>query len=161
MLSAPLDHAAIAALVPHAGAMCLLDRAERWDDGAILCVATSHRDPDNPLRRAGTLPAVCGVEYAMQATALHGALTGSPDGTRAAQPAGYLASLRAVSLRALRLDDVPGALRIEAWALARGARSFTYRFEVSGAGRLLVAGRAAVILPEDARPDDAPTEAAA
>ncbi|MDJ0389540.1 phosphotransferase [Roseomonas sp. E05] len=144
MLKPPLDHMAIAARVPHAGTMCLLDRAEHWDDGSILCHAVSHRDPANPLRRAGQLPAVAGVEYALQAMALHGALTGSGD----SQPAGYLASLRGVVLAVARLDDQRADLRVSATAVAREARSFIYAFEVAAAGRVLLSGQAAVILPE-------------
>jgi predicted hotdog family 3-hydroxylacyl-ACP dehydratase len=94
VLTPPLDRGAIARLVPHGGAMCLLDRALFWDADSIVCEADRHRDPANPLRRDGRLPAVCGVEYALQAMALHGALLASG----AAQPAGYLSSLRDVSL---------------------------------------------------------------
>ena len=97
-VAAPLDRDAIARLVPHAGAMCLLDRALSWDAEGIACEADRHRDPANPLRRDGRLPAICGVEYALQAMALHGALL-APGGA-AAQPAGYLSSLRDVSLGA-------------------------------------------------------------
>ena len=100
--------------VPHAGAMRLLDRVVSHDAESILCAATSHRDPANPLRRAGLLPAVCGVEYALQAMAAHGALTG--DG--AAQAPGYLASLRGVVLGAARLDAVAGELHVAARALS-------------------------------------------
>lgn len=145
MLTPPLGHAAIAARVPHAGGMCLLQSAEHWDAGSILCTALSHRDTANPLRRGGLLPAICGVEYALQAMALHGALT--DDGP---QPAGFLASLRGVALMVERLDDQPGALRVTASALAREARSFVYGFEVAAGGRLLLSGQAAVILPEAA-----------
>lgn len=132
--------------VPHGGAMRLLDRVLSHDADAILCAATSHRDPANPLRRDGMLPAVCGVEYAMQAMAAHGALTG--DG--AAQAAGYLASLRGVALRVARLDDIAGDLRVEARALSRAARGFVYAFEVSAGGETLLSGQAAIIIPESA-----------
>ena len=129
--------------VPHAGAMRLLDRVVSHDAEAILCAATSHRDPANPLRRAGRLPAVAGVEYALQAMAAHGALTG--DG--AAQAPGYLASLRGVALGAARLDDAAGELRVAARALSRGARGFVYAFEVSADGVALLSGQAAIIIP--------------
>jgi predicted hotdog family 3-hydroxylacyl-ACP dehydratase len=131
--------------VPHAGAMRLLDRVLSHDADSIACAATSHRDPANPLRRDGTLPAVCGVEYALQAMAAHGALTG--DG--AAQPPGYLASLRRVALEAERLDDVAGDLLVEARALSRAARGFVYDFTVSVGGRVLLSGQAAIIIPEN------------
>ena len=143
MLTPPLGRDAIARLVPHAGAMCLLDRALSWDAEGMACEADGHRDPANPLRRDGHLPAVCGVEYALQAMALHGALLAGG----AAQPAGYLSSLRDVSLGAERLDAVAGPLGIRARALAAEAGGFIYRFEVEGGGRTLLTGQAAIILP--------------
>lgn len=147
MLTPPLDRDAIARLVPHGGAMCLLDRALAWDAETIACEADRHRDPANPLRRGGHLPAICGVEYALQAMALHGALLAEG----AAQPAGYLSSLRDVSLgAAARLDTVAGPLGIRARALAAEAGGFIYRFEVEGEGRTLLAGQAAIILPRPA-----------
>lgn len=140
-----LDHAGIAALVPHAGSMCLLDHTLAWDAESITCGAVSHRDATNPLRRGGVLPAVCGVEYALQAMALHGALT-ARDGPQAA---GYLASLRNLDLGAERLDDVAADLRVEATALAREARSFVYAFRVTADGVALLSGQAAIILPPE------------
>ena len=143
MLTPPLGRGAIARLVPHGGAMCLLDRALSWDAEDIACEADRHRDEDNPLRRDGRLPAICGVEYALQAMALHGALLAEG----AAQPAGYLSSLRDVSVGAERLDAVAGPLGVRARALAAEAGGFIYRFEVEGEGRILLMGQAAVILP--------------
>ena len=70
----PLDHAWIAAHIPHQGSMCLLDAVLRWDTQHVACSATSHGDPSNPLRQFGRLGAACGIEYAAQAMAVHGAL---------------------------------------------------------------------------------------
>ena len=137
--------------VPHGGAMRLLDRVLSHDADSIVCAAVSHRDAGNPLRRDGMLPAVCGVEYALQAMAAHGALTG--DG--AAQAPGYLASLRGVALHVARLDDVAEDLRVEARALSRAARGFVYAFEVLAGGDVLLSGQAAIIIPDNSlSPDD-------
>ena len=145
-LEAPIDHAAIARLVPHADAMCLLDRALSWDAASILCESARHRDAGNPLRRDGMLPAICGLEFAFQAMALHGALgAGEP------QPVGFVSSLRDVSLMTDRLDDVAAPLRIGAEALVAESGGFIYRFDVSAEGRTLLAGQAAVILPDRPR----------
>ncbi|MFH5923435.1 hypothetical protein [Roseomonas xinghualingensis] len=133
-------------LVPHAGKMRLLDRVVAHDADSIACAAVSHRDADNPLRRDGMLPAVCGVEYALQAVAAHGALTGGGE----AQKPGYLASLRGVAMHASRLDDIMDELRVEARALSRAARGFVYVFEVSAGGVVLLSGQAAIIIPEGA-----------
>src|SRR6202012_731614 len=67
--AAPLGREQIAASIPHSGAMCLLDEVQAWDDTRIRCVATSHRDPHNPLRARGRLATICGIEYAAQAMA--------------------------------------------------------------------------------------------
>ncbi|HUN39907.1 MAG TPA: hypothetical protein VMU81_06430 [Acetobacteraceae bacterium] len=125
----------ILGLIPHQGTMCLLDRVLGWSAAEISCIAISHLAPDNPLRRDGQLGAICGIEYGLQAAALHGALVQwgamlavpaveaaaqhtTASGLRAAvAPAGtaatglgsptpaYLASLRAVALNVERLDD--------------------------------------------------------
>ncbi|NOG69906.1 hydroxymyristoyl-ACP dehydratase [Roseicella sp. DB1501] len=155
MLSPPpnpvLDAAAIARLVPHAGAMCLLDRVLAWDAARIRCETERHAALSNPLRRDGRLPAVCGLEFALQAMALHGALTeGGMMGGARPQRAGFLSSLREVALAVERLDDIPGPLTIAAEALAAETRGFIYRFEVATGDAVLLAGQAAVILPEGA-----------
>jgi len=139
-LKLPASRGAIARLIPHQGAMCLLDRVVSCDAERIVCVAESHRDPGNPLRRDGVLPAIAGVEYAAQAMALHGALTGGSP-----QPPGFLTALRDVVLAVERLDEA-AALEVAAVALAREARGFIYRFEVASGGTLL-AGRATVMVP--------------
>ena len=143
-MSATLTHAEIAARIPHGGSMCLLDRAERWDAETIVCHATSHRDPANPLRTASGLLAPCAIEYAAQAMALHGALLGHAAGS-AARP-GYLASARGVVLHRLRLDDLDEDLRIEATRGAGDARQILYAFVVRHAGSPVAEGRATVIL---------------
>ena len=134
----------IAALVPHAGAMCLLDQVLSWDAENILCSARSHLDPHNPLRRAGRLAAVCGLEYGLQAAALHGALRdGRP------QPAGYVAALRDVVLHVSRLDDpAHGELRVVAALEQAETAGLLYAVRVDAEhGALLVTGRAVIALP--------------
>ena len=153
-----LDHAAIAARIPHQGSMCLLDAVVDWSATAISCRAISHTDPHNPLRAAGRLGAAAGIEYAAQAMAVHGALLADPgEGPRQ----GYLASVRGVRLHVARLDDLPGELDIDAERLSGDANNILYRFSVSHAGRCLLEGRAAVILDAAAvdRPKTAKTEA--
>lgn len=149
MSPATLDHAGIAALIPHSGSMCLLDRLAQWDAQRIVCTATNHRDASHPLRTRSGLMSPCAIEYAAQAMALHGALIGQEAGT-AASP-GFLASARGVQLYVLRLDDLPSTetpdeLQIEATRQSGDARQILYAFQVSHAGRTLAEGRAAVVL---------------
>ena len=64
--------------------MCLLDCVETWDEERIHCRASSHRAMDNPLRVCERLGTACGIEYAAQAMAVHGALLASPASVSAA-----------------------------------------------------------------------------
>jgi predicted hotdog family 3-hydroxylacyl-ACP dehydratase len=145
-----LGRAGIEALIPHSGTMSLLERLVAWDLQRIVCSANNHRDPANPLRTRRGLLAPAAIEYAAQAMALHGALIGQAEGTPATP--GYLASARGVALHVLRLDDLPllsgeaDALQIEATRQAGDARQILYAFSVRHAGRVLVEGRAAVVL---------------
>ncbi|MBI5719817.1 MAG: hydroxymyristoyl-ACP dehydratase [Burkholderiales bacterium] len=146
---ATLDHAGIAARVPHAGAMCLLERLSRWDSDEIECGIANHADPAHPLReRDGSadlgLPAPCAVEYAAQAMALHASLAAA--GGKAPTP-GFLASARDVQLHVQRLDTAAGPLSVLARRLAGDERQAMYRFVLrDAAGRALVEGRATVVL---------------
>jgi predicted hotdog family 3-hydroxylacyl-ACP dehydratase len=137
-----LDRAAIAALIPHEGSMCLLDGVVAWDQGSILCVASSHRAANNPLAAEGRLDAVCGVEYAAQAMAAHGGLLAG--GRRPA--AGYLASLRDVVCAIDRLDLLEGDLLVSAELLIADGARVIYRFELSSDGAPVMSGRAAVVI---------------
>ena len=143
---APLDHAWIAAHIPHTGAMCLLDHVVRWDDETIECAATSHRDPLNPLIRNGRLATVCGVEYAAQAMAVHGAVLGAQSGR---PRAGFLASVRSVEMHVAHLDTFDAPLSVVAEPIGGDGDNVLYRFTVRCGAQTLLEGRAAVIL--DAR----------
>jgi len=142
----PLDHAWLLAHLPHQGSMCLLNAVTAWDAQCIRCTATSHRAPDNPLRAHDRLGAACGIEYAAQAMAAHGALLAAADG---APRAGYLASVRSVELQVARLDDIAADLEVEAERLSGDGNTILYGFHVSAAGRKLLSGRAAVVLDAD------------
>ncbi|MDE2582975.1 MAG: phosphotransferase [Rhodospirillales bacterium] len=136
------------ALIPHQGAMCLLEAALRWNQAAILCRAHSHLEADNPLRRSGRLGAACGIEYGLQAAALHGALRAlAAGGPR--PPPGWFAALRRAELYVDRLDDPSfGALSVAA-RLERaepGGMIYGFRLRATG-GRLLLRGRASIVLP--------------
>ena len=139
----PLDHAWLLAHIPHQGRMCLLDGVAEWDAQHIRCTASSHRQPDNPLRAHGRLGAACGIEYAAQAMAAHGALLAAADGP---PRAGYLTSVRSVDLEVSRLDDIAADLDVEAERLSGDDNTILYGFRVSAAGRVLLGGRATVVL---------------
>lgn len=136
-----LNRSELSRLLPHTGAMCLLDRVEDWEKSGIICVATSHKDPDNPLRKEGRLHVICGVEYAAQAMAVHyGLLAEEPFGQ------GFLARLREVRFFTDRLDAAADPLRIVADRLSGHKRGAMYRFVVSAGPTELIIGRATVFV---------------
>ena len=78
------DRALIAQLIPHQGAMSLLDQIVSWDESNIVATAATHRSTEHPLRDHGRLRAVHLCEYGAQAAALHGGLIARAAGARAA-----------------------------------------------------------------------------
>ncbi len=139
-----LNAAQIAKLIPHHGSMCLLESVLHYDTQSIRCSASSHRLATNPLRERGMLHAVCGVEYAAQAMAVHGALL-SGQGDKPPR-GGRLASVRAVELSVSRLDDVEAELEVCATQLMGDENSMVYEFTVTAATQTLLKGKATVVL---------------
>ena len=148
MLSQPLDNAWIALHIPHQGDMCLLDQVQTWDDMNISCAATSHRKTDNPLRAYDQLGIANGIEYAAQAMAIHGALSASKNQPR--PKVGYLVSVRGVNMYATRLDDIETDLLVNATCIMANENNMLYEFSVNADSKVLLEGRAAVVLNADA-----------
>jgi predicted hotdog family 3-hydroxylacyl-ACP dehydratase len=138
-----IDRARIADLVPHAGAMCLLDTVAAWSAEAITCLATSHRNLDHPLRGRHGLAAVHALEYAAQATALHGALVAG-GGAGSVAPA-FLAAVRQARFGVRDLSAVPPPLVVSARLLAAEARGSVYACEVAGGGTPVAAAALTLI----------------
>lgn len=139
----PLGRAWLLAHIPHQGTMCLLERVDDWNPQGIRCTAVSHRAPENPLCAHGRLGIACGIEYALQAMAAHGALLADP----AAPPrAGYLTSAREVHLHVARLDDRDADLKVAAQLRGGDDTTALYDFTLSAGGHLLLSGRVTVVL---------------
>lgn len=143
-----VDHAWIAAHIPHQGSMCLLDRVESWDETVIVCRAHSHLAADNPLRHEGSLGITNGIEYAAQAMAVHGALLAGDDHAPAA---GFLTSVRNVQWSRQRLDDLDDELVVRAERLSGNELNILYEFSLQCAGAILLSGRASVMLDAGGR----------
>jgi predicted hotdog family 3-hydroxylacyl-ACP dehydratase len=169
-----LDRTWIEGNIPHHGRMCLLDEVIEWDALRIRCRSGTHRLADHPLRSRGRLGVACGIEYAAQAMAVHGALVGSAsvggrapsvggatvaggargadDGTKDTKSeVGFLASLRDVRLHVLRLDDIAADLICEALLVAGNHGSALYEFAVTAEARRLLSGRATVVFDANER----------
>src|ERR1700724_1938939 len=135
--------------------MCLLDEVLSWDATGIRCRSATHRSADNPLRLHGRLGAACGIEYAAQAMAVHGALmaASAPLASTVATSVrgslgavlGYLASVRNVVLYVPRLDDLESDLIAAAQRITGDGRTVLYEFSVSSALQVLLSGRASIV----------------
>ena len=139
-----LDREWIMRHIPHQGSMCLLDEVQAWGASWIECRSATHRALDNPLRAGGRLGSACGIEYAAQAMAVHGALISST--SNASSVPGYLASVRGVVLYVTRIDDVETDIVARAELIAGYQGGVSYSFTVRGDNRVLLTGRATISL---------------
>jgi predicted hotdog family 3-hydroxylacyl-ACP dehydratase len=137
--------------------MCLLDSVLSWDGTRIECRTATHRDADNPLRSHGRLGCACGVEYAAQAMAVHGALVADADGAPAR---GYLVGVRRTVLHVARLDDIETDLFVSGERISGDAMIVLYQFSVHNALRTFLSGRATVALDAAALTRAAPARPA-
>jgi predicted hotdog family 3-hydroxylacyl-ACP dehydratase len=146
-----LNRAWIESRIPHHGRMCLLDEVIAWSAAGISCRSSTHRAVDNPLRAYRRLGVACGIEYAAQAMAVHGALVAASSSADHGAPlagspvAGFLAAVRGVRFHSLRLDDVQGDLICDAVRMAGDATTALYEFELRSEAALLLRGRATVV----------------
>jgi predicted hotdog family 3-hydroxylacyl-ACP dehydratase len=163
-----LDRTWIERNIPHHGRMCLLDEIVEWDGQHIRCRSGTHRLPDHPLRSQGRLGIACGIEYAAQAMAAHGALSGGAlageavalarvdvasgaSAVRSRPEAGFLASLRDVRLYVPRLDDIETDLICDAALIAGDHGTALYDFTLTSETRKLLSGRATVVFDANQR----------
>lgn len=140
-----LTRAELCALIPHAGAMCLLDGVMAWDHEMITCVSDRHRERTHPLRRQGRLSAVHAFELGAQAIAVHGALTAHAAGVKVA-PA-YLAALHAARLHCTWLDKIGIPLVIDAARLAGRQANSLYAITVYTADAPVACARITIMAP--------------
>jgi predicted LPLAT superfamily acyltransferase/predicted hotdog family 3-hydroxylacyl-ACP dehydratase len=138
-----IDREEIRALIPHSGSMCLLESVIEWDERSIVCTSNTHRDPANPLRRAGTLSGVHALEYGAQAAAVHGGLRARVAGATAAP--GYVAAFRAARLHVNRLDDIQCLLQVHATRLFGEEANTVYECRVSAGDRVLAEARVTIM----------------
>lgn len=134
----------IRALIPHAGAMCLLDSVIEWDHAGIHCRSESHRREHHPLRRNGCVAAVHLVEYAAQAAAVHAGLLARESGD-GPPPGGFLAGVREVELAEQSVDSVMTPLDIRVHRQLGGAQGVIYRFVVDSAGAVQSSGQLTIV----------------
>jgi len=133
----------IAALIPHTGAMCLLDEVNFWDSTNIKCVTNSHLNIKNPLRYNNELPVYALIEYGAQAMAVHGGLLAKSSGKTLSE--GYLAALRDIRINIESIEFIKSVLVVEAVQKMASGGNMIYSFSISSDNELLLSGRATVV----------------
>jgi predicted hotdog family 3-hydroxylacyl-ACP dehydratase len=144
----------VAGLIPHQGAMCLLDSVESWNEKGIVCNASSHRRPENPLRDGAGLRGSCAIEYGAQAIAAHAGLMDGASGWR--PRAGFLAAVRDVTVWVARLDDIEEALTVRADVVLRQDTGQVYEIAVTAGAQTILTGRVFVMAPRASGADSGP-----
>jgi predicted hotdog family 3-hydroxylacyl-ACP dehydratase len=126
----PIGPEGVAALIPHAGAMRLIDRVDAVAAEDVVCSTRSHLAPENPLRSNGIVPASAAIEYAAQAMAVHAALTRNAPTGGGPPRRGFLVVASGVTWSADRLDGTDAPLTIKATRLASMGDGAQYAFTV-------------------------------
>lgn len=138
----PID---IATLIPHQGAMCLLDTVESWNEEGIVCRTNSHRTRENPLRDGAGLRGLCAIEYGAQAAAAHAGLMEEASGSEVRT--GFLVAIRDVTVSVARLDDIDEALIVRADVALRQESGRVYEIAVTAGAQVILTGRITVMMP--------------
>lgn len=133
----------IAALIPHAGRMCLWDEVLSYDEAGIECRTGSHLLDDHPLRREGRLAALHLIEYGAQAMAIHGGLLGRAAGLPPRQ--GLLVAVRDARLAIELLEGFAEPLLCSARRMVLNPDGAMYEFSIRCGGRELARARTSVI----------------
>ena len=123
--------------------MCLLDGVLECDAQHIRCVTRTHLDIHNPMRSAQGLLALCGIEYAAQAMAIHGGMSGQ---ISARPRTGYLVGLRDITFHREQLDTLTDELIVEAEKLMGDNARVIYQFRLHSGKQEVLSGRATVVL---------------
>ena len=141
-----LNHADIAARLPHAGRMCLLDRVLNWDERNIACRVVSHRDTENPLRESAGLATLAGIELAAQAAAVHGELLRGEDLSGGRLPRrGVLAALKNVIVARKWLHEIVGELLVETTLLHSDGAGGIFSFALFDGAECVLSGQFTVM----------------
>lgn len=144
-----VEKSELAALLPHANGMVLLDTVRAWDGESIECLALSHVSADNPLAIDGRVSVYAGVEYAAQAMALHNALLASQRASseKAEHPRqGVVAVVSKLKSSIGFLSDCADQLQIKVALVESAGDSSMYDFELLQNETLCLSGRLLVLL---------------
>ena len=136
----PIEKIHFQDLIPHEGSMVLIDQVDDWDLNKISCSSRSHLLSNNPLIVNNSLSSIHLIEYGAQAMAIHrGLLTGE-------SLQGFLAAVRDAKFFIDNLDNVHGALHIQAIFELKINNNVVYSLNVSDEhGTPLLKARTSVV----------------
>ena len=136
----PIEKIHFQDLIPHEGSMVLIDQVNDWDLNKISCSTRSHLLSNNPLMLNNSLSSIHLIEYGAQAMAIHrGLLTGE-------SLQGFLAAVRDANFFIDNLDNVHGALHIQAIFELKINNNVVYSLNVSDEhGTPLLKARTSVV----------------
>ena len=136
----PIEKIHFQDLIPHEGSMVLIDQVDDWDLNKISCSTRSHLLSNNPLMLNNSLSSIHLIEYGAQAMAIHrGLLTGE-------SLQGFLAAVRDANFFIDNLDNVHGALHIQAIFELKINDNVVYTINVTDENNaLLLKARASVV----------------
>ena len=136
----PIEKIHFQDLIPHEGSMVLIDQVDDWDLNKISCRSCSHLLSNNPLIVNNSLSSIHLIEYGAQAMAIHrGLLTGE-------SLQGFLAAVRDANFFIDNLDNVHGALHIQAIFELKINDNVVYTINVTDENNaLLLKARASVV----------------
>lgn len=134
-------------MLPHSGSMSLLDTVVEYSSERIKCTATSHRDPQNPLRINGRLSIYSGVEYAAQAMAVHNYLSRATGEVRDPKQ-GVVAVASKLRAHCSAIDCLSSAVEINVAVVDETGDSALYGFMISSSSTRLLEGRLLVMLAQ-------------
>jgi len=136
----PIEKIHFQDLIPHEGSMVLIDQVDDWDLNRISCSSRSHLLSNNPLIVNNSLSSIHLIEYGAQAMAIHrGLLTGK-------SLQGFLAAVRDANFFIDNLDNVHGALHIQAILELKINNNVVYSLNVSDEhGTPLLKARTSVV----------------
>ncbi len=142
-----MDRAAIADLIPHGSAMCMLDGLISWDGELIQCCSDRHRAADNPLLESGVIPGACLVEFCAQAAALHGALLQHEMPGQTPAPVLYLGAVKQLQLHRQTIDRSLPTLQIFAQCAVASSSGSIYQISAMAGADQLLQGRIVLAIP--------------
>lgn len=132
-----MDHAQIAALIPHGESMCLLDEVISWDAAQLHSRSNHFATSTNPLFEDEQLDSILLIEYAAQAAAIHAALLHSGLGDK--RPA-YIGAVKNIELlEPIGNNHLPIDIQVE--CLLNNSSGAIYQISVLQSDKILLRGR--------------------